>query len=48
MIDHDLDEMTLIDRVEAMYPNEVIMIDKVLPQLQREIVFRSPRYVFNQ
>ena len=46
VIDHDLDEIVLIDRVRAIYPDEVIMVDKVLPQLQREIVFRSPRYSF--
>lgn len=48
VIDHDMDEMVLIDRIRAIYPDEVIMVDKVLPQLQREIVFRSPRFVFNQ
>jgi len=46
VIDHDQDEMTLINRVRAIYPDEIIMVDKVLPQLQREIVFRSPRFSF--
>jgi hypothetical protein len=46
VIDHDLDEMVLVDRVHETYPNEVITVDKVLPQLQREIIFRSPRYSF--
>ncbi len=46
VIDHDDDEMTLIKRIRAIYPGQIIMVDKVLAQLQSEIVFRSPRFSF--
>ncbi|MCX6048427.1 MAG: DUF5678 domain-containing protein [Chloroflexi bacterium] len=46
VIDHDADEMRLIGRIRAIYPDEIIMVDQVLPQLQRELVFRSPRFAF--
>ncbi len=46
VIDHDEDERALIKRIRAIYPDEIIMVDKVLAQLQREIIFRSPRFSF--
>lgn len=45
VIDHDTDELALVKRIEAQYPDEVILIRQVLPQLPEPLRFRSPRFV---
>jgi len=47
VVDYDVDEWDLLRRIDQRYPNEVVMIDQVEPTIQREIVFRSPRFVLN-
>ena len=45
VIDHDPDELALLERIEAQYPNEVVLIRQVLPHPQPPLHFRSPRFV---
>jgi hypothetical protein len=45
VIDHDADEATLVERIDSQYPETIILIRQVLPQLPRPLVFRSPRWV---
>ena len=44
VIDHDIGELVLLDRINLNHPGKIIMVDQVLPQLRRELVFRSPRF----
>jgi hypothetical protein len=46
VVDFDHDEWALICRIEEKYPDDVVMIDQVKPTFSREIVFHSPRFVF--
>jgi hypothetical protein len=46
VVDYDSDEWALIHRIDKKYPDEVVMIDQVKPTFSREIVFHSPRFVF--
>lgn len=46
VIDYDTDEWALLHRINEKYPDDVVMIDQVKPTFEREIVFRSPRFVF--
>ena len=45
VIDHDDDELALVERIEARYPDEVILIRQVLPHRPEPLRFRSPRFV---
>ena len=45
VIDHDADELALVERIDARYPDEVVLIRQVLPQLPQPLRFRSPRFV---
>jgi hypothetical protein len=43
VVDHDADEETLIARIEAAYPDKVVLIRQVLEKPEPPLVFRSPR-----
>ncbi len=45
VIDHDSDELALLERIEAQYPNDVVLIRQVLPHPPKTLHFRSPRFV---
>ncbi len=45
VIDHDFDELALVERIEAQYPDEIVLIRQVLPQIPSPLRFRSPRFV---
>ena len=43
LVDHDTDELALLSRLNADYPNEVVLMKRVLPSPMREFFVRSPR-----
>ena len=43
LIDHDKDDVELIERMRAKLPDEVVLITEVLPELERILYLRSPR-----
>ena len=45
VIDHDADELALVERIDEHYPDKIVLIRQVLPQLPKPLVFRSPRLV---
>ncbi len=45
LIDHDSDQLALLDRIEKAYPNDFVLIRPVQEQPEREFYFRSPRYI---
>ncbi len=45
LVDHDEDEIALVERVHATYPNAVILVKQVSNVPEQPIVFRSPRFV---
>lgn len=45
VIDHDRDEMTLVDRIYQQYPDEIIMIDQVQEYLPPPIKIRWRKLV---
>ncbi len=48
VIDHDIDQLALLQRVDEGYPEAVVLIRQVLPQLPKTLTFRSPRFVRSQ
>lgn len=47
VIDHDTDLVTLALRIEEQYPEQVVLIRQVLPELPQPLMFRSPHLVSN-
>jgi Family of unknown function (DUF5678) len=45
LIDHDADQLTLYLRIDAQYPDEVILIKQVTPEVEEIYAVRSPRIV---
>ena len=45
VVDHDVEELALVQRIETRYPDTVVLIRAVLPRLPQPLVFRSPRFV---
>ncbi len=45
VVDHDSDELALVQRIDESYPDAVVLIRQVLPRLPQTLVFRSPRFV---
>lgn len=43
LIDHDPDETALIRRLDAAYPDKVVLVRRVEPLPERELRLRSPR-----
>lgn len=47
VVDHDKNEVKLLERVEQRYPEEVVLIRQVQATLPGDLVVRSPRFVEN-
>ncbi len=47
LVDRDRDELALLRRLDAQYPNEVVLMKQVRPLPEPELCFRSPRLVRN-
>ena len=45
LIDHDQDEIALLRRLDAKYPNEVVLMRQVTAESEPILHFRSPRFV---
>jgi hypothetical protein len=45
LIEHDIDINALESRLALSHPDAIIYVDKVTPQIVREIVVRSPRFL---
>lgn len=45
LVDYDQDMVTLVDRVHAKYPNQIILVREVTAESDRPIFIRSPRLV---
>lgn len=45
VINHDIDQLNLVDRIENTCPNKVILIRQVQSKLPPPLIIRSPRLV---
>ena len=45
LIDHDRDELALLRRLDAQYPNDIVLMKQVRPLPEPELRFRSFRKV---
>lgn len=45
IVDHDHNQIVLADRIESDYPDQVVLIRQVQPQLPPPLMVRSPRLV---
>lgn len=43
LIDHDVDQLALYLRIDELYPDEIILIKQVLPEVEEIYTIRSPR-----
>jgi hypothetical protein len=44
LVDHDADQLTLFLRVDQQYPNEVVLIRQVLPEVDPAYTVHSTRF----
>lgn len=44
VVDSDLDELALLERIETTYPEQIVLIRQVTELLPSDLVFRSPRF----
>ena len=47
LIDHDANEIALLQRLDANYPHDVVLMRQVLPQPEPELRIRSPAWFVN-
>lgn len=45
LVDHDIDELALLERIERKYPAQVVLIRQVTESLPADLIIRSPRFV---
>ncbi|MFN8489181.1 MAG: DUF5678 domain-containing protein [Caldilineaceae bacterium] len=45
LIDHDVDQLALYLRVDELYPDEIILIKQVCPEVEEVYTIRSPRLI---
>jgi len=45
VVDHDLDETELVMRIQEKYPDEIVHLRLVTRAPDRELRFRSPRFI---
>lgn len=45
VVDYDSDKVTLLKRIRKQYPNKVVLIRQVLPELPKPFIFRSVHLV---
>ncbi len=43
LVDHDSDFLSLVDRIDSLYPDEVVLIKRVTPLPERVLRVYSPR-----
>jgi len=43
VVDHDVNQLDLYQRIEEKYPHDVVLIRQVLPEVERVYNLRSPR-----
>lgn len=48
LVDHDVDIVALADRVEARFPEQVVLIRRVEVEADRILRFRSPRFIADE
>ena len=46
LVDHDVDQLALFQRIEAAYPSQPVLIRQVRPDVEQTIDVRSPRIEF--
>ena len=45
LVDHDVSEMALLQRLNQQYPDEVVLMRLVQSEPENALLFRSPRFV---
>lgn len=45
LVDHDADELALLRRLDAQYPDEIVLMKQVRSEPLPELRIRSPRFV---
>lgn len=45
LIDHDLDELALLRRLDAQYPDDIVLMRKVSAEPEPDLRMRSPRLI---
>ena len=45
VVDHDRDELALLEHIELKFQSEIVLIRQVNPQPSKTLRFRSPRFV---
>lgn len=48
LIDHDVNQLALALRIQAAYPNKVVLIRQVLPEPDEVYTVRSPRLIHDR
>ncbi|MDQ4076253.1 MAG: DUF5678 domain-containing protein [Chloroflexota bacterium] len=48
VVDHDRDEIALVQRLDAHYPQQVVLIRQVRPEGPPPLHFRSPRFLSDE
>jgi post-segregation antitoxin (ccd killing protein) len=43
LVDHDLDQLALFQRIEARFPGMPVLIRQVRPEVEQVVMVRSPR-----
>lgn len=43
LVDHDSDELTLFRRIDSIFPNDIVLLKRVVPLPEPELRVRSPR-----
>lgn len=47
VVDYDVDEWRLIARLDQSHPDEIVLVRQVEAELPGDLVFHSPRFVFD-
>jgi hypothetical protein len=47
LVDHDVDQMALLHRIEAHYPGRTVLIRQVKPAAETTLHVRSPRIEYD-
>lgn len=47
LVDHDVDQLVLFQRIEAVYPGEPVLIRQVRSEIEQIIDVRSPRLEYD-
>lgn len=47
VVDHDDDEWALLTRLELSHPDDIVLVRQVQPELPGDLIFHSPRFIFD-